>query len=121
MRWPTSAAWPAGGEEDYCEGDSLSGCDTFLHYSSSNQQVYHPYSFSLAQWHTIRVQRLNHVVMVFIDDLSTPQWSYTGSSATLPDTVKRVVLQQECQSSCPTGTSGSEDIQIDWITIDNPA
>ncbi len=121
MRWPTSAAWPAGGEEDYCEGDSLTGCDTFLHYSSANQQIYHPYSFSLAQWHTIRVQRLNHVVMVFLDDLGTPVWTYLGSSATLPDTAKRVVLQQECQSSCPSGTSGSEDIQIDWITIENPA
>jgi hypothetical protein len=33
-----------------------------------------------------------------------------------------VVLQQECRSSgCPAGTTGTEDIQIDWITVDNPA
>jgi hypothetical protein len=32
------------------------------------------------------------------------------------------LLAQECQASgCPTGTAGAEDIQIDWITIDNPA
>jgi hypothetical protein len=41
---------------------------------------------------------------------------------TLPDTVKQVVLQQECEhQGCPSGTAGTEDIQIDWITIDNPA
>jgi hypothetical protein len=30
-------------------------------------------------------------------------------------------LQQECQSGCPSGTSGSEDIQIDWITVEVPS
>jgi len=30
------------------------------------------------------------------------------------------VLQQECQSSCSSGTSGTEDIQVDWITVANP-
>jgi hypothetical protein len=33
-----------------------------------------------------------------------------------------VVLQQECRpSGCPAETTGTEDIQIDWITVDNPA
>ena len=122
MRWPDTAPWPKGGEEDYCEGDLLTGCSTYLHYGSSNSQTAHDYSLDVSQWHTIRTQRLNHVVKVFIDDMTTPVWSYTGSSTTLPDTVKRVLLQQECQSGgCPSGTAGTEDIQIDWITIDNPS
>ena len=119
MRWPDTAAWPAGGEEDFCEGDGLSGCSTYLHYGSSNSQVYHDYSFDRSQWHTVRFQRLNNVVKAYIDNMSTPVWSYTGSSTTLPNTVKRTVLQQECQSSCPAGKTGTEDIQIDWITIEN--
>jgi hypothetical protein len=121
MRWvDNDASWPAGGEEDYFEGDSNGGMNTFLHYSSRNSQVYSPtYSVDLAQWHTIRTTRLNNVVTVSIDGAS---WSYSGSTTTLPDTLKHVVLQQECQTTgCPGGTSGSQDIQIDWITVDNPA
>jgi hypothetical protein len=121
MRWPDNdASWPAGGEEDFCEGSSVTGCSTYLHYGASNSQVSHGYSFDLTQWHTVRFSRLNHVVKAYIDDMSTPVWSYTGSASTLPDTLKRTVLQQECQSSCPSGTTGSEDIQIDWITIEDP-
>jgi hypothetical protein len=121
MRWPDSAPWPEGGEEDFCEGSSLTGCSTYFHYGSSNSQISKSLAFDLTQWHTLRFERLNHVVRAFVDDLSSPVWTYVGSSATLPDTLKRVVLQQECQSSCPSGASGTEDIQIDWITIDNPA
>jgi hypothetical protein len=120
MRWPTTAAWPAAGEEDYCEGDLLTGCTTFLHYGSSNSQVYHAYGFDLTQWHTLRTERRSHVVRIYLDNMNTPIWTYQGNATTLPDTFKRVVLQQECQSSCPSGTNGSEDIQIDWITIENP-
>jgi hypothetical protein len=121
MRWPDTAAWPQGGEEDFCEGSTISGCSTYLHYSSSNKQVAHDYSIDLSGWHTVRFTRLNNDVKAYIDDLSSPVWSYNGSSTTLPNTVKRTVLQQECQSSCPSGTSGTEDIQIDWITIENPS
>ena len=122
MRWPDiDSSWPAGGEEDFCETDDLSGCSTYLHYGSSNSQVSHDYSVGLSSWHTVRFQRLNHVMTAYIDNMSTPAWTYTGSKTTLPDTLKRTVLQQECQSSCPSGTSGSEDIQIDWITIDDAA
>jgi hypothetical protein len=121
MRWPTQGSWPAAGEEDYCEGDSLSACQTFLHYSSSNSQVSHAYSFDLSQWHTLRFERRNFVMKAYIDNMSTPVWTYLGSSTTLPDTFKRTVLQQECQSSCPSGSSGTEEIQIDWLTIDAPA
>lgn len=120
MRWPTTDAWPAAGEEDYCEGDELTGCATFLHYGSDNQQIQAAHAVDLGQWHTLRFERRDHVIRVFIDDMSRPAWTYEGSAQTLPDTFKRVVLQQECQESCPTGTTGSEVIEIDWITIDDP-
>ena len=124
MRWPTTASWPSGGEEDYCERDAALGdCATFLHYStSSTTQIYHAYNLDVSQWHTFRFQRLNHVVTMWVDNLSTPVWTYYGNSTTLPDTVKTVVLQQEClHSGCPSGTSGSEDVQISSIAIDKPA
>jgi hypothetical protein len=123
MRFPSTAPWPQGGEEDYCEGSERTGCSTFLHYGdTATTQVWQHHTLDLTRWHTVRFQRLNHVVKAYIDDLTTPVWTYKGTSATLPDTLKRVVLQQECQhSGCPDGTTGTEDIQIDWITIDNPA
>jgi hypothetical protein len=123
MRFPPGAPWPQGGEEDYCEGDGSSGCFTFLHYGDkASVQVLHRHAFDLSQWHTVRFERRNHVVKAYIDDLRTPVWTHLGSSRTLPDTKKQVVLQQECQpSGCPAGTTGTEDVQIDWITVDNPA
>jgi hypothetical protein len=123
MRWPDTAPWPQGGEEDYCESSVRTGCSTFLHYGdTASTQIWHNYVVDLTQWHTMRFERLDHVVRAYIDDLSTPVWTYKGSSTTLPDTIKRVVLQQECPSEgCPAGKTGTEDIQIDWITIDNPA
>jgi hypothetical protein len=123
MRFPPGAPWPQSGEEDYCEGDGSSGCHTFLHYGDkASTQVQHRHAFDLSQWHTVRFERRNHVVKAYIDDLRTPVWTHRGSSRTLPDTKKQVVLQQECQpSGCPAGTTGTEDVQIDWITVDNPA
>jgi hypothetical protein len=119
MRWPSTAAWPAGGEEDYCESSDVAGCSTYLHYGSSDSQLSADYHFDLTQWHTLQFSRLQHVVTASIDGKVV--WTYKGTSTTLPDTVKRVVLQQECQDVCPAGTAGSEDIQIDWITIEDPA
>jgi hypothetical protein len=123
MRFPPGAPWPQGGEEDYCEGSEFSGCHTFLHYGDkATTQVSHRHGFDLRQWHTVRFERRDHVVKAYIDDLGTPVWTYRGSSRTLPDTKKQVVLQQECRASgCPAGSAGTEDIQIDWITVDNPA
>ena len=119
MRWvDNDALWPAGGEEDYFEGDSTGGMNTYLHYGSRNSQIYSPtYRVDLTQWHTIQTTRRDHVVTVSVDGVS---WTYSGSASTLPDTLKHVVLQQECQSNgCPAGTTGSEDIQIDWLTVEN--
>ena len=103
--------------------DAMGSCTTFLHYSTnSTTQIYHAFDPDLTQWHTLRAQRRNHVVTIWLDDLSTPVWTYDGDSTTLPDTVKTVVLQQECLvTGCPSTTSGSEDIQIAWITVDVPS
>ena len=121
MRWPDlDSSWPAGGEEDYCEADSTNACTTYLHYGSTNAQVSHAYTVDVSQWHTMQFTRLNHVVTAVID--GAVAWTYSGSSTTLPDTLKHVVLQQECLSTgCPTGTSGNSEILVDWITVDGPS
>jgi hypothetical protein len=123
MRFADDSPWPQGGEEDLCEGSSLSGCSTFLHYGDTGStQVAHHHTFDQSDWHTVRFVRRNLTLMVFIDDLSSPVWVYHGTSETLPETVKRPVLQQECSSrGCPRGSAGREDIQIDWIVIERPA
>jgi len=126
MRWPVDgSSWPAGGEEDYCEGRSNTRCSTFLHYSSRNLHLYHHYGVDLTQWHTMRFERRRYVVTAYIDDLVTPVWTYVGSPKTLPATKKVAVLQQECRpprdGGCPSGTVGSEEIQIDWIKVENPS
>lgn len=121
MRWPEDdASWPAGGEEDYCEGSVGNGCSTYLHYSSDNQQISGHHKIDLSTWHIIRTERRNHVIRVYFDNMTNPVWQYDGTTDTLPDTLKNVLLQQECESSCPAGTSGTEDIQIDRVTVANP-
>jgi hypothetical protein len=127
MRWPTGITYvyqQNNGEEDFLETDTLTSARTFLHYvtsSGSGQQIYSPlYSIDLTQWHTVRFTQLNHTIYAYVDDLTTPVWTYSGDSTTIPDVLRTTVLQQECShtSGCPTGTTGSEDIQIDWITVD---
>jgi|RhiMetStandDraft_4_1073278.scaffolds.fasta_scaffold06704_2 hypothetical protein len=123
MRFPDNASWPQGGEEDFCEGSSLSGCSTFLHYGDDPAvHVARHYTFNPSDWHTMRFVRRNLELNVFIDDFSSPVWVYDGTSETLPETVKRPVLQQECPvDGCPRDSAGTEDIQIDWIVIERPA
>jgi hypothetical protein len=121
MRWPSEGTWPEAGEEDFCEGDGLGGCATFLHYAAENLRIYRIYRVDLRRWHVWRFSRRHHVIRVFRDRLRDPIWVYRGSSTTLPDTLKRVVLQQECRAAgCPTGTEGREDIRIDWIRVEVP-
>jgi hypothetical protein len=132
MRWVNDPdfAWYEG-EADYCEGSGLSGCSTFLHYRDTSSAVSHSYAVDLTQWHTMRFETRpgtdasGHptvILRAYIDDLASPAWTYIGSETTIPSAFRRTVLQQECRSSgCPAGTTGTEDIQIDWITIDNLA
>jgi hypothetical protein len=122
MRWPDDPSYEwYQGESDYCESSSLSGCATFLHYADPGQ-VQHAYAVDLTQWHTWRFEHAGDQVKAYLDDLATPVWTYDGTPATLPASFKRTVLQQECPASgCPAGTTGTSDIQIDWITIDDKA
>jgi hypothetical protein len=119
MRWPTNGG-PAAGEEDYCESNGYDQCMTFLHYGSN--QIFRQHTFDQRQWHTIRTERRGDTVRVYIDNLTTPVWTYNGNATTLPRTPKRVVLQQECQPPrCPGPSSGTEEIQVDWITVEVPS
>lgn len=121
MRWPDNdASWPAAGEENYCEGAGNS-CSTYLHYGANNSQILREnYITGLDQWHTFQAVRLNHIVNIFLDGVLL--WTYNGNSTTLPDTLKHVVLQQECPvGNCPQGTTGSDEVQIDWIMVEVPS
>ena len=118
MRWPSSNESSSGGEEDYCEGSPLGSCLTFLHYG--DQQKYHRYRVDLTRWHTMTFVRRNFNVRAYIDGVR--RWVYHGNRTTLPATLKRPVLQQECQhDGCPSGTGGREVIFITWIKVWNPS
>jgi hypothetical protein len=119
-------SWPHGGEADYCEGSSTTGCTSFLHYfgTSRDDQIMKSHSADLTRWNVIRVERRDHRVSVFLNDLATPAWRYVGDATTVPDIPQRVVLQQECRSGgCPSASLAGEReaIEIDWITVENPS
>lgn len=116
MRWPSTAGWPEGGEEDFCEASGLGGCSTFLHSASGRES--RKYRVNLTQWHTMTFVRRSFTIRSYID--GRLRWTYRGSRSTLPATVKRPVLQQECDSSCPSGTTGQETILVDWVKVWNP-
>ena len=119
-----SPSWPAGGEVDYCEGSALTDCAMFAHWwnatSSGGQYTGPDIHADFTQFRTVQATRRNHVISVSIDGVLKD--SYVGSSTTIPDVVQRAVLQQECRSAgCPSSSlaAQSEDIQVDWITIEN--
>lgn len=121
MRWPDDdSSWPQGGEEDYLEGSWSGTLTTYLHYGSDQQVASPDYVIDPTQWHTVITSRHDHLVTVAID--GQVQWTYSGSSATLPDTLKHVVLQQECSGNgCPSGTAGTEDVQVDFVRVEVPS
>lgn len=124
--WPTSAQ---GGETDYMEGADPTTMGTFIHYGSScgaSTQFASPdyTSVDFRQFHTVRAERDNHTVKVYIDDMVTPIYTKVGDSSSIYDVAQRAVLQQECRSTgCPATTSPTNtytaDVQVDWITIEN--
>ncbi|WP_439936770.1 hypothetical protein ACS3YM_12580 [Nocardia sp. N13] len=125
MRWPSPIddgpvpPWYLG-EADYCEGSSLDGCSTFLHYRDVDTQVVRRHTFDLTRWHTLRAtQRPGNDVEIYLDDMAVPVWSYDGNATTVPDVFRRTVLQQECAGTCPTTRTGSERIEVDFVTIDD--
>ena len=125
MRWPDGGAAGAG-EQDFCESHNNAGCYSFVHYGSS--QIYRTYEVDLAQWHTWRFEQLDHEIRAYVDQLSNPVWTCAAStspacnSTTVLDTLRHVVLQQECAAAnraCPPQSSATEQIQIDWIEVEN--
>jgi hypothetical protein len=130
MRWPDGGS-AGNGEEDFCESTSTSSCRTFIHYGGANvnSQTNHLYSVDATQWHTWRFEQLNHEIRAYVDDMANPAWTCTATtspacnSTTVMDTLRHVVLQQECAAAsvqCPPQSSGTEEIQVDWITVENP-
>lgn len=120
MRWPdvVNSTTVFGGEEDYCESEANAWCSTFLHWSAFSGRDAKKYFLDLSQWHTMTFERDGYHVTATIDGVV--MWDFTGDEVSLPSTLKHVILQQECNKfACPTGTTGSEDIQIDSITVDN--
>ena len=137
MRWPLTGTQPAAGEENYLESDPVLAPPVgvmqqpyaFFHFGSGAQSVRYV-NFDVldwpmvdfSQWHTYRVERRNHQIRIWIDDLTTPVVQQQWSSWELPDTQKVPVFQQENANYVPpAGTTGSEEIQIDWITVDAPS
>lgn len=118
MRWPSDGAFPSGGEEDYCEGGGGWGCSTFIH-GYNRKGPYKDYNVNINQWHTWTFVRRNFTLNVFLDGRQV--WYYRGNRFTLPPTLKRPVLQQECRAyGCPTGRTGSQTLIIDFIKVWNP-
>lgn len=125
MRWPAKQKSRRGthrGEEDFLDSDTLTG-GRFLVYATGRRGRRirsSQYALRMTRWHTVRITQLSHTVYAYIDDMSKPVWTYQGDSTTIPNVLRTTVLQQECSHSrgCPTRTTGSEDIQVDWITVD---
>lgn len=114
-------------EDDLCEGGDLrEGCDTFLHdgtASDTSPQVYQSYRVDLTQWHTWRFVQKNGTLKVYLDNLNSPIWVMNQGTSVLPNAMRQTVLQQECSADgCPAASYAgeTEDIQIDWITIQVP-
>jgi hypothetical protein len=133
MRWPDSCSTSpmhACGEEDDCESTGTTHCTTFLHYgaaSGTDRQISHAYTVDLTHWHTWTFeQNTSQEMRTWLD--GTLVWTCTArtspacNSTTIPTFNKHVVLDQECASAgqpCPARSSGTEDIEIDWITVEN--
>lgn len=125
MRWPADTTAPGvHGEEDWCEGHTNDQCYSFLHWTTSTGSTGTarggPYTIDLTQWHTMRSEKRGYTLRFFIDDMTTPVWTYTGNAQTLPTRPRVTVLQQECIiTGCPTNRTGSEEIQVDFVSVDN--
>jgi hypothetical protein len=133
MRWPAAFAGHPNkqGEEDCWEGSGMNGATTFLHYTNPDGtagRVSRSYTgVDMSQFHVYRFERSNLTFKTFVDNMETPLWVYQGNRTTLPDYPKIPLLQQESRSYYEAGPSGqpksagTEEIQVDWITVDNPA
>lgn len=107
------------GEHDLCESTPYEFCSSFLHYGAKGTtQIRKKYAVDLTVWHTMVFTRDGYHFTSSIDGVV--KLDYTGDETTLPSKLRHVVLQQECNKlGCPTGTTGSEDIQVSSIRVDN--
>lgn len=107
------------GEEDFCEQELIvTNCMTFLHWANHSGRTDHRNWYNLSSWHTVVVTRVGfHMTTTFDGHRELDEW---GNSTTLPTNLKHVVLQQECGwDHCPAGRTGYEDIQIDYVKVEN--
>lgn len=123
LRWPTTGT--TDGEEDLFENDgSLTGWNQFLHWgvSPSVGTLSHAHvPVDMSQWHVLRFQRVGQEFTTWIDGVLTMQ--YTATTLQAPPTGGRTcVFQQERQATGvpPVDQTGYEDIEIDYVTIENP-
>jgi hypothetical protein len=133
MRWPAGFTGHPNkfGEEDCWEGSSMSGATTFLHYTNPDGtagRVSKTHTgVDMSQFHVYRFERRNYTFKVFVDNMDVPLWTFAGNATSLPDAPKIPLLQQESKSFYEAGSagqpksSGTEVIEVDWITVDNPA
>lgn len=122
--WSSDDPWYEG-ETDCFEGSSLTGANSFLHHTDDVTVETSPtYSVDVTQWHTYRFQLYGTTFTSWIDDLSTPVWVYAGTTATVPNVRRRVVLQAECRTGgCPSSTFSAETatIEVDSVVMEVPA
>jgi len=108
------------GEQDLCESTPTTYCSTFLHHADDVGRDRMKYFLDLGQWHTWVFTRYGYTFTSSIDGVA--KMNFKGDSMSLPTKLKHVVLQQECNKlGCPSTHSGSEDIQIDYIKVQNSA
>jgi hypothetical protein len=106
------------GEQDFCESTPFTFCSTFLHHGDEVGRDRMKYFLNLQQWHTFVFTRYGYRVTSSIDGVA--KLDFSGNEMSLPSKLKHVVLQQECNKlGCPSGRTGVEDIQIDYIKVEN--
>jgi PKD repeat protein len=126
LNWPDNGIYTSGGEEDMWESDvAYNNASTFLHYGSPSnpKQIAHTHptgDVDWANWHTYRFQRVGNVVKIYVDDMSTPIYTYTGDSTTLPGGPHHWVIQQQMHTpgGTPAPNGDSEDWQISSVVIE---
>ena len=135
---PTGCSIPDNGEMDVNEEDgqppTAARLQSYFHYCSStgtNVSVanYDYSTVDLTQFHVFRYVKVGLTYQVFIDNMTTPVWTYVGNATTMPTVARHLGFQMNCldnhyngsfHKSCPSGTSGQEEWLIDYVQVDVP-
>jgi beta-glucanase (GH16 family) len=81
LLWPTSENWPVDGEIDIAEifnGDTAN-CGSYVHWGSSNSQLYNEYKGDFSQWHTWGVDWQADHLTYYLDGKQI--WNVTNAAA----------------------------------------